>query len=66
MRLAKVYRNQWDETPLIRDMLHMRFNCGRLELETLLGEERVIMSKEVEVDFITCRITLGEHRETEE
>jgi transposase len=36
---------------------------GRVELETLLGEEKVIPGRVVEVDFATSRILLNGHRE---
>ena len=48
MNLAKAYRNKWDEKLLIRDIVHMRLRCGRLELETLRGEEKVILGNEIE------------------
>ncbi len=63
MDLAKAYRNKWDEKPLIRDIVHMRLLCGRLELDTIHGEEKVILGNEFEVDFATGHIVLGDHRE---
>ena len=65
MSLAKAYRNQWDDDALIKDIVHMRMRCKRMELETLPGEEKVILGEEIEVDFATKRILLGEHREVE-
>ena len=38
----------------------MRLHGGRVELETLLGEEKVIPGRVVEVDFATSRILLDE------
>lgn len=65
MCLAKAYLNKWGDEPVLQDIAHMRLCDGRVELETLLGEERVIPGKLVEVDFATSRILLNEHREVE-
>jgi len=58
--LAKAYLNKWDDEPVLQDIAHMRLHGGRVELETLLGEERVIPGRVVEVDFATSRILLDE------
>ena len=63
MCLAKAYLNKWDDKPVLQDIAHMRLHGGRVELETLLGEEKVIPGRVVEVDFATSRILLDEHRE---
>ena len=63
MCLAKAYLNKWDDEPVLQDITHMRLHGGRVELETLLGEEKVIPGRVVEVDFATSRILLDEHRE---
>jgi len=43
----------------------MRLHNSRVELETLLGEEKVIPGKVLEVDFATSNILLDEHRTDE-
>jgi len=63
--LAKAYPNKWDEEPVLQDIAHMRLHGSRVELETLLGEEKVIPGRVVEVDFATSRILLDEHREAD-
>ena len=63
MCLAKAYLNKWNGEPALQDIAHMRLHDGRVELETLLGEEMVIPGRVVEVDFATSRILLDEHRE---
>ncbi len=65
MCLAKAYLNKWGDEPVLQDIAHMRLCDGRVELETLLGEERVIPGKLVEVDFATSKILLNERREVE-
>jgi predicted RNA-binding protein len=63
--LAKAYLNKWGDEPVLQDIAHMRLHGGQVELETLLGEEKVIPGRVVEVDFATSRILLDEHREAE-
>ena len=65
MCLAKVYLNKWNDEPVLQDIAHMRLHNGRVQLETLLGEEKVIPGRVVEVDFATSRILLDEHREAD-
>jgi predicted RNA-binding protein len=63
--LAKAYLNKWGDEPVLQDIAHMRLRGKQVELETLLGEEKVIPGRVVEVDFATSRILLDEHREAE-
>ena len=58
MCLAKAYLNKWDDEPVLQDIAHMRLHGGQVELETLLGEEKVIPGRVVEVDFryVSCAI----------
>ena len=58
MCLAKAYLNKYDAEPLLQDIASMKL-CGKnVELETLLGQEKVIQGRLVEVDFATSRILL--------
>ncbi len=63
MCLAKAYINNSADKPILQDIAHMQLHGERVELETLLGEEKVIPGRVVEVDFATSRILLDEHRE---
>jgi predicted RNA-binding protein len=63
--LAKAYLNKWADEPVLQDIAHMRLHNDRVELETLLGEEKVIPGRVVEVDFATSKILLDEHDETD-
>ena len=63
MCLAKAYLNKWGDDPVLQDIAHMRLRGEQVELETLLGEEKVIPGRVVEVDFATSRILLDEHHE---
>jgi len=63
--LAKAYLSKYGGEPVLQDIAHMRLNDSRVELETFLGEEKVIPGRVVEVDFATSRILLDEHREAD-
>jgi len=62
--LAKAYLNKWGNEPVLQDIAHMRLCDGRVELETLLGEGKVIPGKVVEVDFTASKILLDENTES--
>ena len=63
MCLAKAYLNKWGDNPVLQDITHMRLRGEQVELETLLGEEKVIPGRVVEVDFATSMILLDKHCE---
>ena len=65
MCLAKAYLNKWGSEPVLQDIAHMRLCDDLVELETLLGEEKAIQGKVVEVDFTASRILLNENRESD-
>ncbi|MFC1909339.1 CooT family nickel-binding protein [Chloroflexota bacterium] len=60
MCLAKVYLNTRDSEPVLQDIARMRLRDDRVELETLLGEQKVIPGRVVEVDFATSGILLDD------
>jgi predicted RNA-binding protein len=61
MCLAKAYLNEWNDEPVLQDIAHMRLHDERVELETLFGEEKVILGRVVEVDFAASKVLLNEH-----
>ena len=63
MCLAKAYLDKWGDEPVLQDIAHMRLHDERVELDTLLGEEKVITGRVVEVDFANSRILLDDHLE---
>ena len=65
MCLAKAYLNKWGNEPVLQDIAHMRLCDDRVELKTLLGEEKVITGNVVEVDFTASRILLDDDRESD-
>ena len=60
MCLAKAYLDKWDADPVLQDIAHMRLRDERVELETLFGEEKVILGRLAEVDFAASKILLNE------
>jgi predicted RNA-binding protein len=63
MCLAKAYLNNWNNEPVLQDISHIWLDGGQVQMETLLGEEKVISGRVVEVDFTTSRILLDEDKE---
>jgi predicted RNA-binding protein len=61
--LAKAYLNEWGDEPVLQDIARMRLHGGRVELTSLLGEEKVIQGEVLEVDFANSKILLDEHPE---
>ena len=58
MCLATAYLNKGSEEPILRDIAHMRFDGDSVEMETLFGEEKVILGRVLEIDFSTSKIIL--------
>ena len=58
MCLATAYLNKGSEEPILRDIAHMRFDGDSVEMETLFGEEQVILGRVLEIDFSTSKIIL--------
>ena len=63
MCLANAYINKAGDEPVLRDVAHMRLRDGRVELETLLGEEKVIPGRVVEIDFLASKVLLEQRNE---
>jgi len=61
MCLAKAYLNKQDNEPVLQDIVYMRLHDGQVEMETLLGKEKVIQGRVVEVDFATSKIFLEQY-----
>jgi predicted RNA-binding protein len=58
MCLAKVHLNTWENEPEVKDIAYMRLNGGQTELKMLLGEEKIVQGRVVEVDFATSKILI--------
>lgn len=58
MCLATAYLTKEDKEPILSDIAHVRFDGERVEMKTLFGNERVVKSRLVEVDFSTSKIKI--------
>lgn len=58
MCLAKAYLTKKDKEPILSDIAHVRFDGERVEMRTLFGNERVVKSRLIEVDFSTSKIKI--------
>lgn len=58
MCLAKAYLTKEDKEPILSDIAHVRFDGERVEMRTLFGNERVVKSRLIEVDFSTSKIKI--------
>ena len=64
MCLATAYLSTAGNEPIMRDIARMRFDGDRLELETLLGEGKVISGRVLEIDFLASRVIVESHDDT--
>jgi len=58
MCLAKVFINNWHGQPLLQDIAHLQTDGNRVKLETLFGEEKVVIGRLAEIDFSASKILL--------
>lgn len=58
MCLAAAYTMVEGDKPVLRDIARMRLDGDSIELETLLGEKRVLQGKVTEVDFMNSKVTI--------
>ena len=64
MCLAKVYLNYSVGKPILQDIAYLRMLDNCIHLKTLLGEEKIIPGRLIEIDFSNSRILVSESRET--
>ena len=58
MCLGKVFLNTEGNEPVMQDIARLRIQEGQAEMETLSGENRVMLGRIVEIDFLTSKIIL--------
>ena len=63
MCLATAYLNTADSEPILQDIARMRFDGDHVEMEALLGEEKVILGRVLEIDFLASKVIV-ERRDT--
>jgi len=66
MCLAKVYLSYSVKTPVLQDIANLRVFDNRVHLKTLLGEEKIMSGRVIEIDFSNSRILLSESHEAVE
>jgi len=59
--LAKAYLNKKDNEPVLQDISYIRLQENRVELETLFGQEKVILGRVIEIDFSTSKIIIEQY-----
>jgi predicted RNA-binding protein len=58
MCLAAAYQGAKSDQPVLQDIARMTVNGDSIELETLLGDKKVIHGKLKEIDFMESRIII--------
>lgn len=66
MCLGKAFIDGWSDQPFLQDIAHLRVNGDGVELNTLFGEGQVVPGRVVEIDFMSSKILLRRHHETDE
>ena len=64
MCLAKAFISSWNGQPIIQDIAHMEIHEDFVEFQTLIGEEKTVPGRVIEIDFMMSKILL-EQRQTD-
>ena len=56
MCLANAYPKEEMNEPILEDIAHMQLDGDRIRMETMFGEEKVILGKVLEVDFESSKV----------
>ena len=56
MCLANAYPKEEMTEPILEDIAHMQLDGDRIRMETMFGEEKVILGKVLEVDFESSKV----------
>ena len=56
MCLAAAYQSVEGDQPVLQQIAHVRINGNRVELETLLGERKILQGKIREIDFVNSKL----------
>jgi predicted RNA-binding protein len=60
MCLAAAYQGAQSDQPILQEIARMTINGSSIELETLLGDKRVVQGKLKEIDFMESRVIIEE------
>ena len=58
MCLAKVYETTEGDKLLLEDVAYMIIEGGRVEIENLFGERKILQGKVREINFLKSRVQL--------
>ena len=58
MCLAKLYLEEKSDEPILEDIAFVRLDGEQTELQTLLGESKVLPGKVQEIDFMDSKIII--------
>jgi predicted RNA-binding protein len=56
MCMAKLYEAKEGDKPIVEDIARLTITDGRVEVETLFGEEKVFQGKVLRIDFLKSQI----------
>lgn len=56
MCLANAYPKEEMNEPILEDIAHMQLDGDRIRMETMFGEEKVILGRVLEVDFESSKV----------
>jgi len=63
MCLANVYKNGNMDESLLSEVAYLKLEDDHIEVETLLGENKVFRGKVREIDFLNSKIVMEETTE---
>lgn len=58
MCLAAAYTSKDNDKPILREITHIGLDGDAIEMETLLGERKVLRGKITQIDFMSARVTI--------
>jgi len=58
MCLAAAYQSTEGDQPILQEIARVRIDGNRVELETLLGEKKVLQGKIHDIDFVNSKLII--------
>ena len=62
MCLAKAFVNNLSGQPIFQDIARVRINGNKVKMETLFGEEKVVLGRIIEIYFTAPKILMRKPR----
>ena len=60
MCMAKLYKTEEVDKPILEDIARLTINDQKVEVETLFGERKVFQGRVRQIDFLKSQIQLEE------